>query len=53
MNILTLKKSKNQKAQDELDLGIVNTDHGRTSLFYLSNETEVPCHWSLNYIKFP
>lgn len=53
MNIITQKPSKNEKAQDELDLGIVNTDHGLTTTFYLSNETSVACKWALNYVKFP
>lgn len=49
----TQKPSKNSKAQDELDLGEVNTSNGRTLTFFISNETPVPAHWTLNYIKFP
>ena len=40
-------------AIDELDLGIVNTDHSKTVVFYILNETPVPAHWQLNYVKFP
>lgn len=47
------KPSKNDLAQDELDLGIVNTDHGRTITFFLSNLTGAAAHWNLNYVKFP
>jgi len=41
------------QAIDELDLGIVNTDHSQTIIFYILNETPVPAHWQLNYVKFP
>lgn len=33
------------QAIDELDLGIVNTDHSKTVVFYILNETPVPAHW--------
>ena len=49
----TQKPSKNTKGQDELDLGMVNTQHGRTVTFFVSNETAAAAHWQLNYVKFP
>ena len=51
--IQTQKPCKNMKAQDELDLGKVNTEKGRTQAFFLSNETQAAGHWQLNYVKFP
>ena len=50
---LRLQPSKNALAQDELDLGAVNTDHSRTITFFLSNLTGAAAHWTLNYVKFP
>ncbi len=32
---------------------MVNTDHGRTITFFLSNETPCAALWNLNYVKFP
>ena len=49
----TQKPSKNDKAQHEIDLGVVNTERGRTMTFFLSNQTAVAAWWSLNYVKFP
>jgi len=51
--LLTEKPSKNDKAQDELDLGIVNVDKFRTIKVYLSNITKATAVWKLNYVKFP
>jgi hypothetical protein len=49
----TQKPSKNTKGQDEIDLGMVNTQQGRTLTFFISNETAAAAHWQLNYVKFP
>jgi len=51
--LLTEKPSKNDKAMDELDLGICNVDKSRTIKVYLSNVTECNANWKLNYITFP
>jgi len=51
--LLTEKPSKNEKAQDELDMGVVNVDKFRTIKVFLSNITPVTARWSLNYVKFP
>jgi hypothetical protein len=53
IELLTEKPSKNDKALDELDLGIVNVDKFRTVKVYLSNSTDVTAKWKLNYVKFP
>lgn len=53
LELLTEKPSKNDKALDELDLGIVNIDKFRTIKVYLSNITDVTARWKLNYVNFP
>lgn len=53
IELLTEKPSKNDKALDELDLGVVNVDKFRTTKVFLSNITEVSAKWKLNYVAFP
>jgi len=53
LDMLTEKPSKNDKALDELDMGIVHVDKFRTVKVYLSNVTQVTAKWKLNYVKFP
>jgi len=53
LELLTEKPSKNDKALDELDFGVVNVDKFRTIRVYLSNITEVSAKWKLNYVSFP
>jgi hypothetical protein len=53
LELLTEKPSKNDKAMDELDLGIVNVDKFRTIKVFLSNCTEPTAKWKLNYVSFP
>lgn len=53
IELLTENPSKNDKALDELDFGIVNIDKFRTIKVYISNITEVTAKWKLNYVKFP
>lgn len=47
------KPSKNDKAMDEIDMGVVNIDKFRTIKVFLSNINEVTAKWKLNYVKFP
>jgi len=51
--LLTEKPSKNDKAMDELDMGVVNVDKFRTIKVFLSNVTEPTAKWKLNYVSFP
>jgi len=53
LELLTEKPSKNDKALDELDFGIVNVDKFRTIRVFLSNVTEPIAKWKLNYVAFP
>lgn len=53
LELLTEKPSKNDKALDELDFGVVNVDKWRTIKVFLSNVTEVSGKWKLNYVSFP
>ena len=53
LELLTEKRSKNDKAMDELDFGIVNVDKFRTIKVFLSNVTEPTARWKLNYVSFP
>jgi hypothetical protein len=53
LELLTEKPSKNDKAMDELDMGIVNVDKFRTIKVFLSNMTEPTAKWKLNYVSFP
>jgi hypothetical protein len=53
IQLLTDKPQKNDKAQDELDFGIVHVDGHRTIRIFLSNVTDVTAKWGLNYVKFP
>mmetsp|Transcript_3584 Transcript_3584/g.2610 ORF Transcript_3584/g.2610 Transcript_3584/m.2610 type:complete len:224 (+) Transcript_3584:1049-1720(+) len=53
LRLLTEKPSKNDKAWDELDFGVVNVAKWRTVKVFLSNSTEVTARWKLNYVKFP
>ena len=53
LELLTEKPSKNDKALDELDFGIVNVDKFRTVKVFLTNITDVTAKWRLNYVKFP
>ena len=53
LELLTEKPSKNDKAMDELDFGVVNVDKFRTIRVYLSNVTEPTARWKLNYVSFP
>lgn len=49
--LLTETRSKNDKAQDEIDFGICNVDKYREITIFLSNPTEVSANWNLNYVK--
>lgn len=53
LELLTEKRSKNDKAMDELDFGVVNVDKCRTIKVFLSNMTEPTARWKLNYVSFP
>ena len=53
LELLTEKSSKNDKAMDELDMGVVNVDKFRTIKVFLSNVTEPTAKWKLNYVSFP
>lgn len=53
LEILTEKPSKNAKAWDELDMGVVHIDKHRTVKIFLTNITEVTAKWRLNYVNFP
>jgi hypothetical protein len=53
LELLTEKPSKNDKAMDEIDMGVVNVDKFRTIKVFLSNITEVTAKWRLNYVSFP
>lgn len=53
LELLTEKPSKNDKALDELDFGVVNVDKFRTVRVFLSNVTEPTARWKLNYVSFP
>jgi len=53
IRLLTDKPQKNDKAQDELEFGMVHVDGHRTIRIFLSNVTDVTAKWSLNYVKFP
>ena len=53
VTIVTLKPCKNEKGVDEIELGEVNIEKSKQTMFYLINETAVPARWSLNYVKFP
>lgn len=53
IQLLTEEISRNDYAQDELDLGVCNVDKHRTVKLFLSNATEVTAKWQLNYVKFP
>jgi hypothetical protein len=53
LEFLTEKRSKNDKAVDELDFGVVNVDKFRTIRVFLANVTEPTAKWKLNYVAFP
>lgn len=53
MVILTEKPSRNDKAQEEIDMGTVHIEKFRTIRIYLSNMTHVTAKWQLNYVEFP
>lgn len=53
MTVITAKPCKNEKGVDEINLGEVNIERSRQTMFYLMNVTPVPAKWTLNYVKFP
>lgn len=53
VTVITAKPCKNEKGIDEINLGEVNIERSRQTMFYLMNDTPVPAKWALNYVKFP
>jgi len=53
LQLKTETPSKNDKAMDELNFGVVNIAKFRTIKIFLCNQTEVTAKWKLNYVKFP